>query len=263
MSLRIPDSIPADRLPDLLRYWYCGNRARRHLSTRRFETVTALLGAARTGRALDVGCGWGYNLHLLHHAGFDAVGIDIVPDDFLAARHVAAENGYPVDLVCADVSALPFPESIFIAVTSIETFEHIYDADRPLAARQIARACAPGGLLALSTPNYRSLVERGKRFIVKVPALKRLFPSMCYPVGAVDRHEYHPYRYHRPLPAEELRRLLDGAGFDVIEMRTILFVWKNVPDILFPLCRILESALERIPGIRRLASTLIVLARRR
>jgi 2-polyprenyl-3-methyl-5-hydroxy-6-metoxy-1,4-benzoquinol methylase len=261
-ELTIPDGIPPERFPSLLGNWYRGSRARRHLSRRRFETVVDLLGRGGGGPALDVGCGWGYNLYLLHRAGFTPYGIDIVPNDFLAARRIAETNGYPARLACADVSGLPVMNDTFSAVTSVETFEHIYGEDRRRAVSEIARALSPGGVLALSTPNYHSVVERGKRLAVKIPLLKRFLPTMCYPVGDVGRDEYHPYRYHLPVPAAELVRLLDEGGFEIIALRTILFVWKNVPDRIFPLFRFLESILERIPGIRRLASTLIILARK-
>ncbi|HUV35687.1 MAG TPA: class I SAM-dependent methyltransferase [Patescibacteria group bacterium] len=261
-ELVVPGDIPPERIPPLLRNWYQGSRARRHLSRRRFETVTGLLGTGSGAHVLDVGCGWGYNLFLLHGAGFDPCGIDIVADDFFAARLIAAANGYPALLACADVSDLPFPDGAFGAVTSIETFEHIYGADRERTVSEIARVLVPGGSVALSTPNYHSLVERGKRFIVKMPVLKRLFPAMCYPVGEVSRKDYHPYRYHRPVAAIDLERLLEKNGFEIIGGCTILFVWKNVPDLLFPLCRVLEAVFERIPGIRRLGSTLVVHARK-
>ncbi len=261
-ELVVPGDIEPERFPPLLGNWYLGSRARRHLSRRRFETVTGLLGRRWGGRALDIGCGWGYNLYLLHRAGFEAFGIDIVANDFLAARRIAGANGYPAVLACADVSDLPFPDAVFSAATSVETFEHIYCADRRRAVSEIARVTAPGGFVALSTPNYHSLVERGKRFIVRTPILKKFFPAMCYPVGEVPREDYHPYRYHRPVPAAVLVHLFEESGFEVVETRTILFVLKNVPDVLFPLCRFFESVLERLWGIRRLGSTLIILARK-
>ncbi len=262
-ELVIPDNIPPERYPPLLANWYRGSRARRHLSRRRFEAVTGLLDTKRGGRALDVGCGWGYNLFLLYDAGYDAVGIDIVDFDFLAARRIAEANDYPVTLVRADASSLPFQPGAFDAVTSVETFEHIYADDRRDAVEEIARVLMPGGLFSLSTPNYHSLVERGKRFVNGMPFLKRLLPAMCYPAGTVSRADYHPYRYHHPVPAGELAELLDRGGFEVVDTRTILFVWKNVPNVLFHLCRALERVLERIPGVRRWGSTLIVLARKR
>ena len=258
----IPKDIPPENFPSLLRNWHLGSKARRHLSRRRFATATGLLGKGAGGRSLDVGCGWGYNLYLLHKAQFEAFGIDIVQNDFPAASQIAKANGYNVNLICADVSNLPFQASTFEAVTAVETFEHIYVPDRRKTIREIARVLTEGGVLALSTPNYSSLIETGKRLLVRLPFLKRLFPSMCYPVGEVRREDYHPYRYHRPEPAGKLRTMLEEGGFTVVEMRRILFVWKNTPNFFFPVCRFIESILEGMPVLYRLGSTLVVYARK-
>lgn len=258
----IPADIPAERYPDLLRNWYLGSKARAYLSCRRFRVVAGLVRGAAKGRALDAGCGWGYNLYLLAREGFAPYGIDIVQNDFAAARSIAAANGYEASLAGADLGALPFASNSFEAVTAVETFEHIYESDRMAAMSEARRVLAPGGTLALSTPNYYSLVETGKRVIVKFPVLKRFFPPMCYPAGAVSRAEYHPYRYHKPAPRGEIRAALERAGLRVTEVRTIIFVWKNVPDPLFPLARFVESILERLPLVRSLGSTLVVAARK-
>ncbi len=258
----IPAGIPADRFPDLLRNWFLGSLARSHLSRRRYLEVTGLLRGTPRGRALDAGCGWGYNLFLLAREGMEPVGIDIVQNDFLAAKLIAQANGYEALLAGADVSALPFSADAFAAVAAVETFEHIYELDRASAAREAYRVLRPGGALALSTPNYYSIVETGKRVIVRLGFLKRFLPTMCYPAGNVRREEYHPYRYHKPAPRGEIARLLEDAGFRVERTRTIIFIWKNVPDVLFPLARLVESMLERAPLARNLASTLVVLARK-
>ena len=259
----IPAGIPDDRFPDLLRNWFLGSRARSYLSRRRYREVTGLLRGTPGGRALDAGCGWGYNLFLLAREGMSPVGIDIVQNDFFAARRIASANGYEAELAGADISALPFAAGAFTAVAAVETFEHIFEPDRALAAREAWRVLRPGGALAISTPNYHSIVETGKRVIVRIGVLKRLFPAMCYPAGeSVKRGDYHPYRYHRPAPRGEIAHLLADAGFRVERMRTIIFVWKNVPDRLFPLARILESLLERLPLARELGSTLVLLARK-
>jgi 2-polyprenyl-3-methyl-5-hydroxy-6-metoxy-1,4-benzoquinol methylase len=258
----IPAGIPPDRFPDLLRHWFLGSRARSHLSRRRYREVTGMLRGTPRGRALDAGCGWGYNLFLLAREGMEPVGIDIVQNDFAAAKLIAGANGYEALLAGADVSALPFAAASFAAVAAVETFEHIYEPDRASAAREAWRVLKPGGALAISTPNYHSVVETGKRAIVRWSFLKRLFPAMCYPAGSVRREDYHPYRYHRPAPRGEIVRLLGAAGFRVERVRTIIFIWKNVPDFLFPVARLCESILERTPLARNLASTLVVLARK-
>jgi 2-polyprenyl-3-methyl-5-hydroxy-6-metoxy-1,4-benzoquinol methylase len=258
----IPAGIPDDRFPDLLRNWFLGSRARSYLSRRRYREITGLLRGTPKGRALDAGCGWGYNLFLLAREGMAPVGIDIVQNDFLAARRIASANGYEAELAGADISALPFAAGTFTAVTAVETFEHIFEPDRALAAREAWRVLRPGGALAISTPNYHSIVETGKRVIVKTGVLKRFFPAMCYPARSVKREDYHPYRYHRPAPRGEITRMLEDAGFRVERVRTVIFIWKNVPDPLFPIARFIESILERMPIARKLASTLVVLARK-
>lgn len=258
----IPGDMPSEKMPDLLRNWHLGSKARRHLTRRRFVTVTGSLPSGAGSRALDAGCGWGYNLFLLAARGYRPYGIDIVQNDFYAARAIASANGYESLLAGADLSALPFASGSFAAITAVETIEHVYEPDRPSAFREAARVLAPGGAFALSTPNYRSVVETGKRIIVRLPVLKRCFPSMCYPAGEVQREEYHPYRYHKPVPSGELRAALEEAGFTVERTRTIIFVWKNVPDFAFPMFLVLEWILESIPIVRGLASTLVVLARK-
>lgn len=258
----IPSGIPDERFPDLLRNWFLGSKARAYLSRRRYFEVTGLLRGTPKGRALDAGCGWGYNLFLLARGGMSPVGIDIVQNDFFAARKIADANGYAADLAGADISALPFAPETFMAVAAVETFEHIFEPDRAAAAREAWRVLRPGGALAISTPNYYSIVEAGKRAIVRAGFLKRLFPPMCYPAGDVKREEYHPYRYHKPAPRGEIARLLADAGFRVERARTVIFIWKNVPDRLFPLARFVESVLERLPLARELGSTLVLLARK-
>jgi len=258
----IPEGIPREELPSLLVNWHFGPKARRYMSRRRFAEVTGALGGMLGGRVLDVGCGWGYNLFLLRELGFDPVGIDIVQNDFPTARLVAEANGARLRLAGADVGSLPFGSGSFDAVTSVETLEHVYREDRRSAFEEIARVLVTGGRLSLSTPNYDSLVERGKRFISRNPVLKRFFPPMCYPTGGVCRADYHPYSYHDPLRREEIEELLRVSGFEPVSMRTIIFVMKNTPGLLVPLVRLIEPLLERLPGLRRLGSTLTVSARK-
>ena len=257
----IPTDIPEEEMPSLLVNWHLGPPARRHMSRRRFSKVAAGLEGIEGGGVLDVGCGWGYNLFLLRELGFDPVGIDIVQNDFPAALRIAKANGVGLKLVGADVGALPFAEGSFRAVTSVETMEHVYREDRERAFREMARVLEPGGLLSLSTPNHGSIVERGKRFISRNPALKRFFPVMCYPASDVRRTDYHPYSYHDPLRLDEIAELLRRAGFEQVSFGTVIFVMKNTPRLLMPIMRLLEPLLERIPGLRRLGSTLTVTAR--
>lgn len=261
-KLVIPEGIPEERVPALLKWWYQGSRARRHLYVRRVSEVLGLVDAAPRGRVLDVGCGWGLALFSLEREGFTPFGVDLVQDDFYVAGRVAAANDLGCRLARANVSALPFRSDVFVAVTAVETFEHIYEEDREKAAKEVARVLRPGGPFALSTPNYGSLVERVKRLAVRFPVLRRLLPYAHLPLGDTSRDEYHPRRYHKPLRLKELKTLLEATGFTVLATRPLLFTYKYCPDRLFPLSRIIESFIERLPLIRNLANTTLVCARR-
>jgi ubiquinone/menaquinone biosynthesis C-methylase UbiE len=256
----IPSGIPEDKMPSLLVNWFLGSKAKRYLSRRRFVTVTGMLPEGKGRRALDVGCGWGYNLFLLGLRGYDPYGIDIVQNDFAAASMIARANGTEAGLCGADMSGLPFGDGTFAAVTAVETFEHVFHPDRPAAVREAMRVLEPGGILVLSTPNYYSVVEFGKRVVTRLPFLKKGLPGMCYPVGEIERDDYHPYSYHRPSPAGDIRILLSKEGFEVTAVERIIFVLKNAPDSLFPAARGLERILENLPPFNLLASTLVVRA---
>jgi 2-polyprenyl-3-methyl-5-hydroxy-6-metoxy-1,4-benzoquinol methylase len=259
-ELVIPASIPPDKTPDLLKYWYLGSRARRYISRRRLEAVTDRVPAARGQPVLDVGCGAGLALALLGRRGFRPVGIDLVADGFHAARCIGEANGLKFRLVNADVSRLPFRPSTFRAVTAVEMLEHVFEEDRRRALAEMARVISPGGTLVLSTPNYGSFVEIGKRLLYKSRSLRRFLPFMHYPTPDVGRTSYHPHRYHLPIPPRSLRALLEDAAFTVVATKKFLFALKYTPDRLFRIVKWFESILERLPLVRELACTVLIVA---
>jgi len=258
--IHVPGDMTPDEMPDLLRYWYLGSRARHHMMLRRFSQVDAEVGSPAVDRVLDIGSAWGYNVMVLTKLGKKTIGMDLVVDQFAAGSRIAAANGLEFPVVGADASSLPFGDGEFAGITMVETFEHIFDGDREKAVAECFRVLRPGGRMVLSTPNHGSLVERLKRMIVRVPWLRRRLPTMCYPVEQVGRSEYHPYRYHRPHPAGKIADLLERQGFRVLKVKYFLFVLKNTSDRSFPLIALLERVLERTPGVNRLAATVCLVA---
>ena len=258
----IPKDLEPDDMPDLLRYWYLGTRARRHMMLRRFTVVDGgVEDVAQQNpsdvrvRVLDIGSAWGFNVMALDRMGHRVTGMDLVVDPFDVGIRIARENGAAFEVLGADAANLPFRDASFDVVTMVETFEHIYLEDRPLALAECSRVLRSGGRLVLSTPNYRSMVERFKRFTGRHRWLRSRLPTMCYPEKGTPRQEYHPYRYHHPLPDETIHGLLERAGFRIVSTAPFLFMLKNTPDGLFPAVLGLERVLESIPGVRRLAAT--------
>jgi len=256
----IPGDLARDDMPDLLRHWYLGPRARRHMMMRRFFEVDRHLDHVRGNRVLDIGSAWGFNVMALERMGFRATGVDLIPAQFEVGKRIAAHNGVAFDVAAADAAALPFRDATFDFVTMVETFEHIYDEDRPRALAECRRVLTPGGRLVLSTPNHASVVERIKRVAVRHGWMRQRLPSMCLPEQGTARDDYHPYRYHHPLPDHEIAALVETAGFRVVSMSHFLFVMKNTPDVLArPWCSG-ERLLERTPAINRLAATVCIVA---
>ena len=100
-------------------------------------------------RVLDAGCGLGYGTELLMSAGARAtIGVDVSEETIEAAR---AKAGDGVELDVGDIAGLSYEDDSFDLVVCFEVIEHVRDPERALD--ELARVLAPGGVLALSSPN--------------------------------------------------------------------------------------------------------------
>jgi ubiquinone/menaquinone biosynthesis C-methylase UbiE len=258
-SLRLPEGVP---LPFLVEHWYLHSRVRRYMMVRRFREVLRRAAPAPGQRVLDLGCGWAYGTLWAAGRGCRATGVDLGGDQLGFARALSAANGLPVGLVRGNAKALPFPDASFDRVFSVEMMEHVFRPDRAAVYREIARVLAPGGRVALSTPNTASPIEVVKRWAVRWPALRRRLPSSCFPEAEDVAATYHPYRYHHPLTTAELCSGLEGAGIAVEGARQFLWVPKVLPDALLGGGRAAEAAVEAMPGLRTLGATTLVWGRK-
>lgn len=101
-------------------------------------------------RVLDAGCGTGYGLKLIEEGGASGVvGVDIAEE--AVARAAELNDSELVEVLQADVGALPFADDTFDLVVCFETLEHLDEQER--AIRELRRVLRPAGLLAISSPN--------------------------------------------------------------------------------------------------------------
>jgi 2-polyprenyl-3-methyl-5-hydroxy-6-metoxy-1,4-benzoquinol methylase len=142
MTLRMEASrVPERFVPETMREELL---AAEHLA--RYEWAAAL---APGRRVLDAGCGTGYGAIRLAEAGAaGVVGVDIAAAVVEAAR---SADGGAVSFEQADVARLPHADSSFDLVTCFEVIEHVPDPCAVLG--ELARVLAPGGVLAISSPN--------------------------------------------------------------------------------------------------------------
>ena len=100
--------------------------------------------AAVAPRALDAGCGTGFQAAILEDLGWRVHGVDIAGRLLVRARtHLRAPA-----LALATLEALPYRAATFDAVVSI--YGVMFAPDHRLAASELARVCRPGGRIALA-----------------------------------------------------------------------------------------------------------------
>lgn len=126
----------------------------------------ALRGGAAPRRHLDVGCGFGNHVFMLHSriedlGDVEHVGIDLNHDSIAWANAFATHvSGYGnCSFQYCDVEhALPFPDGWFTVVTMSDVIEHLEQPAAVLA--ELQRVLAPGGRLIVTTPRKDSLFKR-------------------------------------------------------------------------------------------------------
>ncbi|NYI21911.1 bifunctional 2-polyprenyl-6-hydroxyphenol methylase/3-demethylubiquinol 3-O-methyltransferase UbiG [Sphingobium indicum] len=154
-------------------------------------------------RALDVGCGAGLLSEPLARMGAALTALDAAEENIAVARSHAERQGLAIDYRATPVEQLA--ESGFDLVTSMEVIEHVADPAAFVAA--LAEKLAPGGLLILSTPN-------------RTPLSRLAMITIGESVGGIPKgtHDWHKF-----INPEELTKLLEDAGLEVINSAGISF----------------------------------------
>ena len=199
-------------------------------------------GSHTTARGLSrLGHGFGQVAKLLADEGVDVTPFEYRPD---APAGVRPLERYP-ELEAhfsPDPVELPFDDASFDAVLSCGVLEHVQDPDGSLD--EIRRVLRPGGTFYLyNLPNRAAYTERVAKAL--------------------------GFYYHGKLPDDRVyslrsaRELLERHGFMVRELRRahmLPLVLGGPPRLVWGL----SSALERIPGLNLVATTIegVAIARR-
>lgn len=155
-----------------------------------------LLRHAAPGRLLEVGCGAGLFLKAAERAGWDVAGVELSEDGAAFAR-----DRLGLDVRRERAEAMTFPAAFFDTAVMLEVIEHLFDPAAVL--RAIHRVLRPGGLLAISTPNFDALSRR---------------------VLGLDWSIISPLEHMYYFTSRTLGRLLQRSGFDVVEDRPVLTI---------------------------------------
>jgi SAM-dependent methyltransferase len=148
--------------------------------------------------------------------GARAYGVDISEPTVVQARG-AFDRGpgarHCLRSAVGDVRALPFRDATFDAVYSMGTIEHFDETER--AVHEMARVLKPGGCAIVGVPNRHD------------PFLRPLFVTALQAVGL------YGYGYEKSYSRRALKRMLEGAGLDVVAETAILFIpgWLRMLDL--------------------------------
>jgi len=154
-------------------------------------------------RALDVGCGAGLLAEPLARLGASLTALDAAEQNIVVARNHAAGQGLAIDYRATPVERLE--EGDFDLITCMEVIEHVADPAAFVGA--LTDRLAPEGLLILSTPN-------------RTPLSRLAMITIGESIGGIPKGTHDWRKFLNP---EELARLLDNAGLEVIDSSGLSF----------------------------------------
>lgn len=182
--------------------------------------------AAAFPDALEIGAGTGYfTLNLLQLGLIGrATATDISPGMLATLGRSAGELGLTVRAVRADAEELPFEDASFDLVFGHAILHHIPDLGRAFA--EFRRVLRPGGTLAFCGEPSRygdaiaAMPKRGGT--VAAPLWRRLMRAPRRgdePAAAVHAHELESEVDVHAFDPGNIRRMLEGAGFEGVRIR--------------------------------------------
>ena len=198
-----------------------------------YQAIARRIGGEQSGPVLDWGTGFGQVAKLLADEGVDVTPFEYRPD--LEAGTGQLEH-YPELIVHSspDPVALPFDDSSFDAVLSCGVLEHVQDPDGSL--REIRRVLRPVGTFYLfNLPNRWAYTERVARLL-----------GLYYHGKLPDDRVY---------TVDSARALLERNGFAVRKLRRAHMLPLVLGGPARPIWQV-SSALERIPGLNLVATTI-------
>ena len=256
---------------DVLEPWY------EHLYARLHAILVAHLPPPPVAhpRALDAGCGHGFQTALLQSLGYETHGVDLSAGLLRLAR----ERLPRAHLARADLAALPYPDACFDAVTCAgSTLSFVAEPSRALA--EIARVLRPGGRLLLECEHKWSLdlAWTAASALLRDPlgygvSAARLWRELRRPLRAPIALPYPGYGTLTLFTAADLRSRLASLGLSWTRAWGIHGITGLIPSTLLHrpalprplaaayhlLCAIDTTLGARAP-VRAIASSLVVLA---
>lgn len=151
---------------------------------------------------LDLGSGTGRHIVYLARNGFSVFGLDNSPEGIQATRQWLMEENLDADLRLQNMTEkLPYEDSFFDAVVSVQVIHHADMATIRRIVQEIGRVLKLGGFLFFTVPKLKN---QGGKF-------EQIEPNTFIPLDG--REKGLPHHYFTP---EELQEVF--GAFDVADI---------------------------------------------
>src|SRR6202158_2293686 len=199
--------------------------------------LVAFAGRVRQGAHIaELGCGPGWYAAHLHDLGFRVVALDLAA----AMLAEAARRAPGVARVRADLAACPFADRSFDAAWASAAYQHVPLRELPLALARLHLALRPGAVVELTLANLRDTNPTSE--------------ELAFGEGErrSDR-DIMPGRLFCYHTAERMRALVEGAGFEDIDIQRVAGTFwlavrvrraRSLPDLVGPGLRLLICGLN-------------------
>jgi 2-polyprenyl-3-methyl-5-hydroxy-6-metoxy-1,4-benzoquinol methylase len=190
-------------VPELKEYYgFCFEDEQSNPLVQQYEEwLSKIERVKKPGRVLDIGCGTGLFLSVARRRGWEPHGIDesIEATDY-ARDHFGLEPWVGEFETFVDLGKR------FDLITGWDVIEHSRD---PVGLLKSARQClAPGGIVGLSTPNQRSILDLVAGFLYRASGGRVIGPLEKF---YIEQH----FLYFTP---DSLRRCLELADLEVTQL---------------------------------------------
>lgn len=212
---------------------------------REIELIKAFLQAKRPRTILDYGCGGGWLSLLLLNWGFGVVGVDVSGNMVRNAKLVCRK----ADFIICDAMRLPFRNNVFDCTIGISILHHL---------------------------NLEKTFRELKRISISESSFLFMEPNLLNPLSAIGRKLF-PMEAHtkgeKQFTPGSLRAAFDSTTSFILERYFALFFLSFPAARLFRILGVtpnlflvrsiafLESAMEKLPGIRHLNSTIVAVGK--
>ncbi len=146
-------------------HYYYNHQSNQPYTLAAMKCIEKLIDVAKGPRTvMVVGCGPNpHSIRELLSIGYDAVGLDAVPEYVTSARDFL---GDPRRVELGNAEEMPFPNGFNRIILMENVLEHVDSPTKSLA--EACRILLPGGVLYISTTNRWKLSLRGENFEFRV-----------------------------------------------------------------------------------------------